>query len=415
MSRTDVNTVLWIPKTIYYDFNGSTSSYTGDADFVSEARSGFTTPGFGKKKKLNRQSRGSMQPLPFFYSRKERRTGIDCEYSTTETSDPFYYERISGWGFQVPGWSPPPTWTPDLDEKESLKAQNIQKVLGKLKDSKVNLAQVFAERKMTADLIAVTAKRLADSFLSLKKGDIKGAARALGQTASRSATGRFNKMYKVDKWKAAANGWLELKYGWEPLLQDVVGSAEWLASKQSHELRGVARSKIRLNHKNETSRQDSSGITILERTSGHYDSSLVISYVTTGVELADLKECGMLNPALLAWELLPYSFVVDWFIPVGDFLSSLDATVGLTFDTGSFTYFLDTRANSFGFAHQVIVPYATSTGVLNCNVRGSDTYVSVQREVFFSFPGPQAPQFKNPFSFGHAANAIALLTQTFKR
>jgi hypothetical protein len=32
----------------------------------------------------------------------------------------------------------------------------------------------------------------------------------------------------------------------------------------------------------------------------------------------------------LAWELIPYSFVVDWLFPVGDYLSSLDALVGVS-------------------------------------------------------------------------------------
>lgn len=31
------------------------------------------------------------------------------------------------------------------------------------------------------------------------------------------------------------------------------------------------------------------------------------------------------NPLELAWELVPYSFVVDWMIPIGDYLISLDA------------------------------------------------------------------------------------------
>jgi hypothetical protein len=35
------------------------------------------------------------------------------------------------------------------------------------------------------------------------------------------------------------------------------------------------------------------------------------------------------NPLEIAWELVPFSFVVDWFIPIGDWLGSLDALKGV--------------------------------------------------------------------------------------
>lgn len=43
------------------------------------------------------------------------------------------------------------------------------------------------------------------------------------------------------------------------------------------------------------------------------------------------------NPAELAWEVVPFSFVVDWLIPVGDYLSSLDALRGVHKVVGTLT------------------------------------------------------------------------------
>jgi hypothetical protein len=43
----------------------------------------------------------------------------------------------------------------------------------------------------------------------------------------------------------------------------------------------------------------------------------------------DLSKWGLLNPASVAWELTPFSFVIDWFYPVGQLISSMTDLVGL--------------------------------------------------------------------------------------
>lgn len=45
--------------------------------------------------------------------------------------------------------------------------------------------------------------------------------------------------------------------------------------------------------------------------------------------LALAAELGLTNPALIAWELLPMSFLVDYFLKIGAFLESADALLGL--------------------------------------------------------------------------------------
>ena len=38
---------------------------------------------------------------------------------------------------------------------------------------------------------------------------------------------------------------------------------------------------------------------------------------------------GLLNPISVAWELVPFSFLIDWFVPVGNYLDSFTDFVGL--------------------------------------------------------------------------------------
>jgi len=60
----------------------------------------------------------------------------------------------------------------------------------------------------------------------------------------------------------------------------------------------------------------------------------IIHATVNGPELASLKQFGLANPLSIAWELVPWSFVVDWVLPVGEFLDACTATFGLTFKDG---------------------------------------------------------------------------------
>jgi len=416
MSRTNVASNVWFRRP-FYVYNNGVLAYSEEpqVDHNVLFRNSYVTPGFKTFKKLSRSSTSQLPMLPYEYNMRRENIATYGQWSAVSLTDPSQSFLESGAVYYLPGASPKSPWQPDDDLISELRNQNIQKVLGKLKDQKVNLGQVYAERKMTASLIGDTAKQLASAFLHLKKGDYRGAGAALGVAPSRFKTAKFNSEYKVDKWKAAANGWLSYQYGWQPLLQDVYGSAEWLASKQSREIRGVERSKLTRKFKlSEVELNPLADVT--NEQTARYDSSLVVWFATTGVELADVKEAGFTNPALLAWELLPYSFVVDWFIPIGDYISSLDATLGLTFEKGAFTYFLDSVSRSSGYAeNRVIYGYGYYPGRHNVLAKGNSKTVYCIREPITVFPSPVLPSFKNPLSFSHATSAISLLIQTFKR
>lgn len=53
--------------------------------------------------------------------------------------------------------------------------------------------------------------------------------------------------------------------------------------------------------------------------------------------LALMNRMGIVNPQYWLWDSTPWSFMIDWFLPVGSFLSNLTATVGLTLDGASIT------------------------------------------------------------------------------
>lgn len=267
----------------------------------------------------------------------------------------------------------------------------IQALL-QVKDQSVNLAQAWAERQMTADLVGNTALKLAKAYKYAKKGNFKKAARALGARPNKSAS-----------------NWLELQYGWLPLLSDVYGAAEALAKRDSPQHWTITgKGVVREPWSNLGTRWYGRwrGRTVERGMQGVF---VRLDYVPKNDFFVNLSNLGLTNPAQLAWELLPYSFIVDWIWPVGDWLSSLDATVGLEFHSGSRTQ----RREGYGLWYPDPEPEPGYT-YTKMQYSAASRYLSLTRSVYLESPIPYPPPPKNPFSFTHMANGLALLAQAFK-
>jgi hypothetical protein len=138
-------------------------------------------------------------------------------------------------------------------------------------------------------------------------------------------------------------------------------------------------------------------------------------YAVPNEFLKTLSEGGITNPALVAWELLPWSFVVDWFLPIGNFISSWDAVAGLQYQKGAKT----TCWENFQDGTKAGRTLTLNNGQTILKTESSQwlTYhsVHIQRAPQGSFPSPALPEFKNPVSPEHMANLLALLISTFGR
>jgi hypothetical protein len=419
-------------ETRSYNTNGTLTNYyllngtVYNAVYLSKLASSFylsrvstSTPGFHK---IQHRSIRELPMNPFSYTYEkitEPKGIITGEYLSGGNR---YGNRYEGchYGYVGPndtlafGGSYPSVSAAAIN---ALEAKTVTKVLLKMKDQKVNLAQAFAERKQTADLIAVTATRCAEAITSLKRGNYRGAARALGVAASRRGVTRFNKRYVRDQTGAVGTGWLELQYGWRPLLSDVYGSAELIAQKRISEIidRAVASSTYsnEINTKELNPQGYWNWVRYLKG-KVEYTIKYVVYFSSSSPAIHTLAQVGISNPELLAWELLPWSFVADWFIPIGNYLGSFDATNGLTFQKGTRTVFIKQSGDNDTWAMQG-QPTSAAT-VFNGFQRSEKEYVKVTRESLTGFPSAKFPGFKNPLSFEHAANAIALLRQVaFKR
>jgi hypothetical protein len=419
MSRTNVNSNVVQLGPLFQSLDNGPLIAAPDAfsQRIVEFRVSSVIPGFGARVKSNKKVPLGLTPNAFHYLKDVTKYGHGTflEYNELMPSQNVFHT-----GYMLSTHNPSdggPVLAPSGSDQSRLLSQINAKLLDKLKDQRVNLAQVYAERKLTADLIADAAISIAKCFSYLKKGNFVAAARSLGVQASRRKTARFNRVLKSQGVrKASADGFLSLQYGWRPLLQDIYGSAEFLAKKQGREIRSrVSAKSTWKDNVNTVVKASPYYYDVYTKADARFEYSAHCLFSTSGAELSTAKEAGLTNPAALAWELTPFSFVVDWFLPVGNFLSSLDATLGLHFESGSYTTFHECRSSVRLSAYQLLgVSHVYGRSRYTVRISSTRNYVENFRTVMLSFPSNEIPSFKNPFSFEHAANAIALLQQVFK-
>jgi len=277
--------------------------------------------------------------------------------------------------------------------------QATAKVYAKLNDQKVHLAQVVAERAQTVSLISDLTRRVAALVTSPRKF-----LRKIAGMSGRS------------EGSSLSNDYLALKFGVEPLLSDIWGAAEALA-KITHQQSDtvVIRSVTEQSATRDTTDE------LLDPPRGRFYTtkkyvkttvkvSYVIEYSINNVYASTLQSLGLINPAEVGWELVPWSFVVDWFIPIGSFINSITSDVGLSFKSGTKTVSIKTTQHtrrdfdpSYGEGFNI--------GVYKGWVQGDCVQEQKVRTVLTGPITPYLPRFKNPLSTGHFLLSLALLGQ----
>lgn len=204
--------------------------------------------------------------------------------------------------------------------------------------------------------------------------------------------------------KGASDKFLFGIYGILPTVNDL---------KDLHDqMRGHAATTKILRIRGQANRTDGWSGTI---SGGHQSTVTVSTGARCGIVAAvidpvihSLSQQGLINPASIAWDLVPYSFVFDWLLPIGDILRGYESELGLQFISGYISQ--RTTAN----VTTTVTPYDTGS------FRGSGTSTTDEtfrftRTGLTSFPMPSMYIKKNWASTWHGAEALALLSQTSPR
>lgn len=206
--------------------------------------------------------------------------------------------------------------------------------------------------------------------------------------------------------RSVADSWLEMQYGWKPLLSDIYGASEELRDEDRRKDQIVRVARV-LTRTSEDPGYSYPGTEV--------QGSCLLSlkayafYRVSDETQVWLSSLGLLNPLEIAWELTPFSFVVDWFIPVGDWLTGLTASTGMQFIDGG--YAIKARGKFVATNIPVDIP-VPGAPVLNprFDMRLTTECAHFTR-VKMQTPPQSSLYAKSPYSDQRVLNAVALLTQ----
>lgn len=270
---------------------------------------------------------------------------------------------------------------PNLD----LKALNG--LAEQIKGFDFNALVAYGERAQTIKLVVDSVKSLVSCVKHVKRGNISAALKAVGYSGTVPKKHRFNH-------EDIASRFLEIQYGWVPLLSDVFG-----AMTAYHKLTSSARSKI---FKSSSASNQIVTVPYIKGTSRQVMNQRIVYYAKLSESPSIARQLGLLDPVSLAWERKPFSFVGDWFIPIGTYLAATNFIESLQ---GSF---LKTTVQK-GTMIETGISYWVMDGASSARV------ASMQRELLTSLSVPY-PAFKpidKALSAAHVTNAIALVTSVF--
>jgi len=262
-----------------------------------------------------------------------------------------------------------------------------RKIHQKLKNQTVHIGNIIAERKQTMDLVQSSVKRILQ-LIKVKKNIFKAAA-----SYAKNA-------------KQIASDILAFKFGVEPLINDIQSFAKYLDGGVDEPIITVRANTGKANAI--PIKVETSSFTFV----GFVEISYTIKCVVDNPAGRALSEFGLINPLEILWEVTPWSFVIDWFFPVGDWLSNKTSDFGLTFKTGTRKVKLVGTFSTEG--SQNGLPPGSSSGTdANSALVDFDGEV-IGRTVLTGIPNLPTIRLKNPLSWSHGIESVALAVQKLK-
>lgn len=310
--------------------------------------------------------------------------------------------------------------------RDRIDAEALAKLFRSAKDQSVNLGIIFAERKQTSQLVLSTARQIAEAQRAARAGAWKIALDSLGvRVDHKQRKGYFDRNglrlfgrtpNPKNNWgrvaansKELANRWLELVFGWRPMLQDIEDSIIALAKARERVFRTRIAAAATFRQQEANTNESWEGLPVRRSENAIYARRYVLFVDITHDGRKSLSELGITNLASIVWEVTPFSFVWDWIFPIGRFLDSLDAFAGLSFSKGSNTFFEKTDVR-----YKCANTRAEYGGYRKIDGTASKLHIDCQRSVMTSFPDIPLPYFRPKFSSERAVTSLALIRQRLK-
>lgn len=251
-----------------------------------------------------------------------------------------------------------------------------------------NLAQITKTR----DSFVGRCVQLGRFTTALRSGDFSRAARVLRSPVPGSVSRR----------KGVAQNFLEWEYGWKPLLNDLDSSWNILCGDPGERPIEAATRATVFENINQITGGGNSGTSLRDFAQADLRVSMGALVRVTNPNLFLANQLGLIDLAL-PWKLLPFSFVIDWFVNVEQCISSYTDWFGCQLtNQWSNTYVRMTRTSrSYTYWMNGVTPAWSKTDL-------DQDSILLQRATTIPGPTLQVKPFQG-FSLERGAQAISLV------
>jgi len=197
-------------------------------------------------------------------------------------------------------------------------AKAIERANARLRSDSINIGQTVGEMPEAIREFSKLVKSAAKTLLALKRGNLPRAQYHLGTILGRRQA--------IKKTQGISDTYLFYRFGVAPILNDINHMADAIGKALSApdfiKIRATAYAEVPL-----------SGSYGLWR-EGSVEEVCEVGYSVRPTSNYPAAFLGLTNPLATAWELVPLSFVANWFVSIGETLSALDAGIGLEWVSG---------------------------------------------------------------------------------
>lgn len=370
-------------RTDYVANNGSTSSSTGQ---VARRKNVVLRTGHSSNSTQSTAVPGVRRCSDYYRAVAEHRYLVPRERVYKVSTGTYTYtewpnDDVRPNFYSIPGYwdgRTNATWRTDLAGWSANEAYK------RLKDQKVAFGQTCAELGKSADMVAARSLPLLEALNELRRG-------RLPQTRKLR---EFGLRAKRRPGSTASGLLLEYQYGWRPLMQDIYGLYQVVQEN------ALKTNPVIIAHGTFRDNLSGSATHSTSYTKRRWNASVRTTTVLVAKPSDDFlrraNQLGLINPLSLGWELVPYSFVVDWFCPIGNMLEGLTAAAGLSFVTGSQSMVLEGTTT------------VSDTRSYQQNYQYEQEYFAHYRKRLTAFPGVAPPPVRLPFSTANVMSALAL-------
>lgn len=285
-------------------------------------------------------------------------------------------------------------------------AERKVRMLKNIGDQKWSAGQALVEGREACAMIGKAARTLNKALQAAVRKDWRAVGKHLKVP---TASGYQN-------FDTVASGWLAYNFGWQPLVSDIAGGLITLSELDDADTLTLSTSS----HvkKSYTDGWSASGdpfvngntiipvsINVSMRRTVELFWQGGVTYTVKCGSLRKLQQHGLTGLST-PWAVVPGSFLLDWLLPIGDYLAAYDATAGLSFDSGYETRFARASYRGLEVGYKTNGSSSTRVYEFSGNFSGNGNRFRMSRG---PWTGLQPVAYlKDPLDIWKAATGLAL-------